>query len=50
MVRDVINHEWRHRSLYNDVPQQAGEKRYLAPRFIQGCSFNFMQPAGTSQN
>lgn len=50
VVRDVINHEWRHRSLYSDVPREAGEKRFLAPRFIQGCSFNFMQPAGSESS
>jgi hypothetical protein len=46
VVRDVVNHEWRHTSLYNTANPQAGTKRYLLPKFIQGCSFNFMQPAG----
>jgi hypothetical protein len=46
VVRDLVNHEWRHPSLYNTANPQAGTKRYLLPKFIQGCSFNFMQPAG----
>lgn len=49
VVRDVVNHEWRHPSLYNSDDMQPGQKRYLQPRFIQGCSFNFMQPAGQSR-
>jgi hypothetical protein len=48
VVRDVVNHEWRHPSLYNTDDMQPGQKRFLQPRFIQGCSFNFMQPAGQS--
>lgn len=49
MVRDVVNHEWRHPSLYNTDDMQPGQKRYLQARFIQGCSFNFMQPAGQAR-
>ena len=45
-MRDVVNHEWRHPSLYNSPNPQAGDKRYLQPRFVQGCSFNYMQPVG----
>lgn len=48
VVRDVVEHEWRHASLYNTASPQAGQKRFLKPRFIQGCSFNFMQPAGAA--
>jgi hypothetical protein len=52
VVRDVVNHEWRHPSLYNNTSSASapGHKRYLAPRFIQGCSFNFMQPAGSESS
>jgi hypothetical protein len=49
VVRDVVEHEWRHASLYNTASPQAGTKRFLKPRFIQGCSFNFMQPAGAAR-
>jgi hypothetical protein len=42
VARDVVNHEWRVQS--DDAADQG--RTYLRPRFIKGCSFHFMQPAG----
>jgi hypothetical protein len=42
VVRDIVNHEWRVQS--SDAADQG--RTYLRPRFVKGCSFHFMQPAG----
>lgn len=42
VVRDVVNHEWRVQG--DDAASR--DRTYLRPRFVKGCSFYFMQPAG----
>lgn len=49
MARDVINHEWRQGADGGSIDGGAvGARTFLKPRFIQGCSFHFMQPAGVT--
>ncbi|WIA18085.1 hypothetical protein OEZ85_009566 [Tetradesmus obliquus] len=46
VVRDVVNHEWRVQG--DDAASR--DRTYLRPRFVKGCSFYFMQPAGTESS
>jgi hypothetical protein len=46
VVRDIVNHEWRVQS--SDAADQG--RTYLHPRFVKGCSFHFMQPAGAQHS
>lgn len=47
VVRDIVSHEWRMHDEGAASSGGAGKPRsYLRPRFVKGCSFHHMQPAG----
>lgn len=46
VVRDKVNHEWRMTPGNAASTVGNSERAFLRPRFIKGCSFHFMKPAG----